>query len=108
VFTPNGDGCNDFLSASDEDNAVCEFSGTVKCARFVKDVRLHVYNRWGKEVYTYTSGSGGSVYIDWDGRDTSGNLLEAAVYFYVADVTFNTVDPGMQSTKIKGWVQVIY
>lgn len=107
VFTPNGDGCNDVLRASDDTQSSCGLGEIVKCSRFVKEVSIHVYNRWGKEVYTFTSGNGNSVTIDWNGRDKSGSMLESAIYYYIADVTFDTVDPSTQRQKFKGWVQLV-
>jgi hypothetical protein len=107
VFTPNGDGCNDVLSASDDTPTACGLGAIVKCSRFVKEISLRVYNRWGKEVYTFTSGNGNSVTIDWNGRDKTGAMLESAIYYYTADVTFDLVDPSTQRKKFKGWVQLI-
>lgn len=126
VFTPNGDECNSTFSAYnskdsyiDKDESgeiIC--GGTTdetKCARFVEKVVLHVYNRWGREVYNYASeeiddnddGVIKSIYIDWDGRDTNGNELSSGVYYYVADVTFDTYDPAKKNKTIKGWVQLV-
>jgi hypothetical protein len=67
-----------------------------------------IYNRWGKEVYTFTSGDGNPVSIDWNGSDNGGSMLEPAIYYYVVDVTFDRVDPSTQRQKIKGWVQLIH
>lgn len=114
VFTPNGDQCNDFFSAFSDretgENAPC---GRVKlelqkrCARFVLKVDLRVYNRWGKEVYRYTSGGERSIFIDWDGRDNNGNELTTGFYYYSAHVTFDMVDPARQNKTIKGWVHLV-
>ena len=116
VFTPNGDGCNDLLSAYSDRNLSGEEGGCgiseealTKCARFVESVVFRVYNRWGQEVYSYegsTSDDVNSIYIDWDGRDNSGNQLSTGVYYYVAEVTFDIVSS--DRTKIlKGWVHLI-
>jgi hypothetical protein len=116
VFTPNGDGCNDLLSAYSDRNLSGEEGGCgvseealTKCARFVESVVFRVYNRWGQEVYAYEgsiSDDINSIYIDWDGRDNSGNQLSTGVYYYVAEVTFDIVSP--DKTKIlKGWVHLI-
>src|SRR5690606_15655252 len=61
IFTPNDDGCNDFFSAYSNRNVMGEEGpcaavppeSRMKCARFVERVLLRVYNRWGKEVYSY-------------------------------------------------------
>lgn len=124
VFTPNNDKCNDvfsaynirYVSSGEQKYIPCKdhlLTGdelaqlTKKCARFVLGVSFRVYNRWGKEVYTYQSGGENSIYIDWDGRDNSGSDLSAGVYYYAAVVTFNVVDPSQQNKTIKGWVQII-
>ena len=119
VFTPNADGFNDLFSAfSIRDYASCSEDGEcvildilkLKCARFVQTVQFKVFNRWGKEVYTYTgkiSDEVNSIYIDWDGRDTNGGELTAAVYYYVAEVTFDSVDPANRKKTFKGWVHLI-
>lgn len=103
VFTPNGDGSNDtFRPLDGSDN------NFASCPRFVKSVNFKVYNRWGKEVYTYNSGNENSIYIDWDGRVETGQLLAAGVYYYVAEVEFIALDPARQHKTIKGWVQILY
>lgn len=115
VFTPNGDDCNDLFSAfsnrnlAGETGAPCKVTpeDRARCARFVEKVFLRVYNRWGKEVYSYESGSERTIYIDWDGRGNDGGELAAGVYYYIAEVTFDTVDPAKQNQIIKGWVHLI-
>ena len=116
IFTPNDDNCNDVFSAFSNRNYGSEQGGrcTVlseevrsKCARFVEKVELRVYNRWGKEVYSYESGGERTIYIDWDGRDLDGRELSTGVYYYVADVIFDSVDPSKQNQVIKGWVQLM-
>ncbi|MCU0418696.1 MAG: gliding motility-associated C-terminal domain-containing protein [Cyclobacteriaceae bacterium] len=116
VFTPNGDGCNDVFSAYSTrgvGEAGVTNCGTVdlqeftlKCARFVVRVDFFVYNRWGKEVYTYRSGGENSIFIDWNGRDNQGNELTTGVYYYQANLTFDVVDPSRQTRSYKGWVHV--
>ena len=69
-----------------------------------------MYNRWGKEVYSYTGASNDdqhTIYIDWDGRASDGSDLASGVYYYVAEVTFTTVDPGQKEKILKGWVHLI-
>lgn len=116
IFTPNDDNCNDLFSAFSNRNYGSEQGGRctvleedvrAKCARFVEKVFLRVYNRWGKEVYNYESGGERTIFIDWDGRDLDGRELSTGVYYYVADVTFDSVDPKKQNQVIKGWVQLM-
>jgi hypothetical protein len=117
IFTPNDDGCNDFFSAYSNRNfsgentsgncSVIPDESRAKCARFVEKVFLRIYNRWGKEVFSYESGGERTIYVDWDGRDTDGRELSTGVYYYIADVTFDSVDPEKQQQVIKGWVHLM-
>ncbi|MEL7005213.1 MAG: gliding motility-associated C-terminal domain-containing protein, partial [Bacteroidota bacterium] len=119
VFTPgNGDDCNDLFSAFSGRNVQSE-SGDIdncgtdldpaKCARFVESVEFTVFNRWGGPVYTYTgrAGSENGIFIDWDGRGDNGRELSAGVYYYLANVRYDVVDPATANQQIKGWVQII-
>ena len=102
VFTPGSpDGWNDQLVAFGSE------TGTSRCARFVKQVDLKVYNRWGMEVYSVVDIVGESNYIFWDGSSNTGREVEDGVYFYSADVTFDVRDPSEQRKIIKGWIHVI-
>lgn len=116
VFSPNGDKCNDVFSAyndrpsgGENGGPDCEISEDNKkrCARFVRSVHFRVYNRWGKEVYNYQSGGERTIYIDWDGRADNGKELSSGVYYFVADVVFESVDPAKSGKTIKGWVQIL-
>lgn len=119
VFTPNGDRCNDLFSAySDRISSEIGEGGIgpcgqdladlrTRCARFVLGVEFSVFNRWGKQVYSYNSGGERSIYLDWDGRDDNGKELTGGVYYYSADVTFDVVNPATQKQTFKGWVHLI-
>lgn len=120
VFSPNGDGCNDLFSAYSDRDQIGETpistrcpirpDTKVKCARFVERVVFRVYNRWGKQVYSYTGSSNDDnnfIYIDWDGKNDNGQLLSSGVYYYVAEVTFIAIDPKIRFRTIKGWVHLL-
>lgn len=115
VFTPNGDGCNDKFSAFSDrlivgegNNAgICIEIDRTKCARFVRSVSFTVYNRWGKEVYRYQSGGERSIFIDWDGRDSSGTPLSSGIYYYSASVQFEVLDPEQRIQNFKGWIHLL-
>lgn len=105
VFTPNGDRFNQTfgppLVAEDPSH----------CPRFVEAVNFVVFNRWGKEVYSYNTREGDgqerSIYINWDGRSNNGEELAPGVYYYVAEVSFNVLDPAKKEQTLKGWVEII-
>lgn len=125
VFTPGGlDKCNQYFSAFSDRVQVDENNNgpcgapvnledlTARCARYVQAVEFRVYNRWGKEVYNYVGdiyGTGGekSIYIDWDGKDSQGVDLSEGIYYYVAEVTYDVVDPAQSVKSMKGWVHLV-
>ncbi len=120
VFSPgNADGknCNELLSAFGVplglgENPPCPESDPTgeKCARFIQKVDFTVYNRWGGKVYHYVGQQGdenNGIYIKWDGRDEKGRELATAVYFYVAKVTRDVIDPDNKVKVIKGWVHLV-
>jgi len=123
VFSPNGDCFNNLFSAYGVDLNFGEESECVKppedktrCARFVLQVNFTVYNRWGKEVYQLkgtdqspiiNSDGPPSIYLNWDGRDDKGHDLATGVYYYMAEVTFDVVNPDDRVKIIKGWVHLV-
>jgi CHU_C Type IX secretion signal domain len=116
VFTPNGDFCNDKFSAygvllaADENPVGCDLPQTndPRCARSVKRVDFKVFNRWGRRIYDYVGerGNENSIYINWDGRDNSGKEVASGIYYYSADVTFDSTKPGGTVKTFKGWVHL--
>lgn len=115
VFTPNSsDECNQTFHAYKEADTEAPKCGsqdvlTIRqlCPRFVESVVFTVYNRWGKDIYSYDSGGDRDIYINWDGRDNNGADVPAGTYYYIAKVTFNVVDPAQKTRDIKGWVQIV-
>lgn len=80
VFTPNGDGCNDFFGVPSSN------CGSTTGGQFIqnfKDYTVTIFNRWGQEVIQF--GPDGF----WDGQDQPDG-----VYYYVIEATgsdLNTV-----------------
>lgn len=116
VFTPNNDHVNDLFSAYSIRGFDCGEGDCIpaeirlRCARFVESVNFTVYNRWGQEVFTQFSRIGNdtqSIYIDWNGMDMNNQELSSGVYYYVAEVTFDSVDPATATKSLKGWVHLI-
>lgn len=71
VFTPNGDGKNDFFQI------VAEFPNVLE----IKD--FSVYNRWGQEVYFDKSIAFSNNWSGWNGDN-----LPAGVYYYSMTIRF--------------------
>ncbi len=108
ITTPNGDGKNDVFQAFYPLSPTEYPDGYDRCPRFVEKVNISFYNRWGKEVYNYESSGENSILINWDGRSFDGQRVPAGVYYYLAEIKFDVLDPTKQVQKIKGWVQVLY
>jgi len=68
VFTPNGDGQNDWFEIDNEH-------------RLQECMGLKVYNRWGNLMFT-SSGN----YHSWNGRTFAGVEVPEGVYFYVFNI----------------------
>ncbi len=112
VFTPdNNDSCNDIFRAYGSGaSGGCGNEDGSKCARSVNSVDFTVYNRWGNVVYSYFGQQGtenNDIYINWNGNDNKGKELASGVYYYIAVVTFDVVDPANAKQNIKGWVHLI-
>jgi hypothetical protein len=108
IFTPNNDGFNEDFQAFNTARETPEGSLFYICPRFVESVEFTVYNRYGKEVYSTSNDPEKSILIKWDGRTNDGKLVSSGVYYYLAKVTFDVLDPGSRQQEIKGWVQVFY
>lgn len=89
VVTINGDGVNDFFKAIKN--------------RFVKDIDLKIYNRWGQLIYQATDPA-----FNWDGKVLQSKLLcSEGTYFYVCQVNEIRVK-GITPRYLKGFVQVFH
>lgn len=65
AFTPNGDGINDMLFVR---------------GNFISTMELHIYNRWGQEVFMTNNQA-----IGWDGK-FEGKLLHPDVFGYYMEI----------------------
>ncbi|MFM6946966.1 MAG: gliding motility-associated C-terminal domain-containing protein [Flavobacteriales bacterium] len=70
VFTPNGDGSNDYFQML--------FYGGLASYECI------IVNRWGNTIRTFTNPA-----FQWDGTDENGDALEEGVYFYIAKTLTN-------------------
>lgn len=87
IFTPNGDKANDQFKAIR--------------VRQIKEIDLHVYDRWGNLVYKTTD-----PYFKWDGTSIFSNVeVSEGTFFYICDVYEPRVRGTVKRT-LKGNVQV--
>lgn len=88
IFTPNGDGHNDFFA--------------VKNIDYFKDNELQIYNRWGNLVYKMSNYNN-----SWNGNSNvsdkiGGGKLPAGTYFYLLQLNDS------KKQVFKGFVQLLY
>jgi len=83
VFTPNGDGQNDVFHVT---------------ANGVKVYTIHIFNRWGQEVFNAADPN-----IDWDGRSPAGVQESDGIYYYIIKAT----DYSNKSYDFNGYLQLI-
>ena len=76
VFTPNGDGVNDFFEVDTDGTTVYEFS---------------IFNRSGARIYFSRSPR-----IFWDGRSIDGLEYPEGTYYYVIEAT-GKEDPELEA-----------
>jgi gliding motility-associated-like protein len=72
VFTPNGDGINDFFNPIEY--------------RSIESINIWIYDRWGVLIHQ----NKGLTNL-WDGKKKGKELTEG-VYFYQAEITLDTLD----------------
>lgn len=84
VFTPNGDGQNDYFMIS---------------ANGAK-LTLEIFNRWGYKMFSCT----GTENIVWDGYNPQGTLVSPGTYFY----TITVVEGTTNYNPLNGYITVFY
>ena len=88
VFTPNGDNINDFVTP-------------LPGYRYVKDVNMQIYDRWGVLMFQTTDKD-----ILWDGKNKySHGFCPDGVYFYVCTVNEIRLE-GIRPRVLKGFIQL--
>lgn len=88
VFTPDGDGSNDYFVPFPYD--------------FVEKIDLKIFNRWGKLVFSTTDPR-----VLWDGKNmSSGEPCADGVYYYVCDV-YEVRLEGVRLRTLKGTVTIL-
>ncbi len=65
IFTPNGDGVNDFFTVQNTS---------------LTDITCQIFDRWGVKMYDMTSEKN---QISWDGKNLAGKDVPAGTYFYM-------------------------
>jgi gliding motility-associated-like protein len=88
VFSPNGDGVNDFWSIIIYDYGVA-----------IIDLQATVYDRWGIAVFQSTN-----VNQVWLGHTPTGRLCNTGSYFYVISYTNGATN---QQEELKGFVELV-
>ncbi len=89
VFTPNGDGFNDFFQPFEP------YQGVVK-------VEMFIYDRWGRRVFSTEDPA-----VMWDGTDeNSGKLCSDGVFYYSCQAYVNTLS-GQIAFPLHGSVTLI-
>lgn len=83
IFTPGEDGKNDFFVPLPK-------------WRYVKEVDMRLYNRWGEEIYSTTKPE-----LGWDGISADGEIMSDGVYYYVCTV-FEIRLSGIVERVLKG------
>lgn len=84
VFTPNGDGTNDFFSLISYDG--------------IYQLDCVILNRWGNVLRQYDTPN-----FAWDGKDAGGNDVQDGVYFYTITGETN----GLEKIEKHGFVQLV-
>lgn len=88
VFTPNGDGLNDYFKPKHKSESVT-------------NIELSIFNRWGRIVFVTTNAD-----IMWDGNEqNTQHELENGTYFYTCTIHFDSLD-GPRTQVLNGSVSI--
>jgi gliding motility-associated-like protein len=88
VFSPNGDGINDYFRPIDP-------------YYFVEKINIQIFNRWGQLMYQTDDPD-----IMWNGTNyKNGKTVSDGVYFYICDVYENRIT-GVEIRHLTGFVHV--
>ena len=109
AFSPNNDGVNDtFTPYYNDQFSDIEGFENANCTRFVESVLFTVFDRSGKELYSYNSvNNENNVLINWDGYSNTGLEVPAGVYYYSAEVEFDVLEQSVPTEVFSGWVQIL-
>jgi len=87
IFTPNGDGKNDFFRPIEY--------------KFVEKIDIKIYNRWGNLVFETEDPD-----INWNGEDINGGkVVSDGVYYYICDV-FEYRLTGIIPRNLSGFIHI--
>ncbi|MEO6759228.1 MAG: gliding motility-associated C-terminal domain-containing protein, partial [Saprospiraceae bacterium] len=90
AFTPNGDDHNDIFTPFPD-------------WRFVEQVEMQIYNRWGNLVFSTTDPA-----INWTGRNDDGKELAEGTYFYVCKIYERRVDGlSARPDPLSGYIELV-
>lgn len=81
IFTPNGDGINDFFTIDGEHEPCFDF------------MNVKVFNRWGRLMYQSEE-----PFFQWDGMTNNGEQASSGTYFVVMEGQFATEAVSRQYT----------
>jgi gliding motility-associated-like protein len=90
IFTPNGDGKNDY------------FSPVPKVAKRVEILSLQIFNRWGETIFSKS----GSSDLQWDGKSNGVRVPQDSYAWIVQYKAVDFPEKGIQT--IRGAVIVAY
>jgi gliding motility-associated-like protein len=85
IFTPNGDGLNDFFQISTEHLSTC-----------LDNFNIQIFDRWGVLIF-----SSNDFHFKWDGNAKTGKEVAAGVYYYVLKGNFSN-----SAYQYKGFVHL--